>query len=277
MKKYFIFNSWTTGRPLRLTWSMEQLGRCGLPSWQKKALCHSTALTPAGKRFLFLLFLSLPLLQTYKTVFHVFAGLWSLFTSVLVWWRESLFIGMLHPRPCLPMGQTTPPTKVSAHVDSPACWTSAAVATVSFQDKYTTWFRSKFVSVSLYLHVCRDTAASHLDSSLLCRYCEVTQLVVSIPPLRNMRVSHRSLFGGSSKLSPDGWSFSLSLGFRLWIVLFHVHSTESPVFISHPHFFNADPVLLDYVDGLHPNEEEHGLFIDIHPVSTQTLHRWLKH
>uniref|UniRef100_A0AAQ5Y5W9 Scavenger receptor class B member 1 n=1 Tax=Amphiprion ocellaris TaxID=80972 RepID=A0AAQ5Y5W9_AMPOC len=40
---------------------------------------------------------------------------------------------------------------------------------------------------------------------------------------------------------------------------------NSPVFISHPHFFNADPVLLDYVHGLHPNEEEHGLFIDIHP------------
>ncbi|XP_071392017.1 scavenger receptor class B member 1 isoform X2 [Centroberyx affinis] len=40
---------------------------------------------------------------------------------------------------------------------------------------------------------------------------------------------------------------------------------NSPVFISHPHFFNADPVLLDYVQGLHPNEDEHGLFIDIHP------------
>ncbi|XP_058850199.1 scavenger receptor class B member 1-like isoform X2 [Acipenser ruthenus] len=40
---------------------------------------------------------------------------------------------------------------------------------------------------------------------------------------------------------------------------------NSPVFISHPHFYNADPVLLQTVDGLHPNEEEHGLFIDIHP------------
>ncbi|KAG7468842.1 scavenger receptor class B member 1 isoform X3, partial [Solea senegalensis] len=39
----------------------------------------------------------------------------------------------------------------------------------------------------------------------------------------------------------------------------------SPVFISHPHFYNADPVLLDYVQGLSPNEDEHGLFIDIHP------------
>lgn len=40
---------------------------------------------------------------------------------------------------------------------------------------------------------------------------------------------------------------------------------NSPVFISHPHFFNADPVLLDSVHGLAPTEEEHGLFIDIHP------------
>ncbi|KAJ3604937.1 hypothetical protein NHX12_026988, partial [Muraenolepis orangiensis] len=42
---------------------------------------------------------------------------------------------------------------------------------------------------------------------------------------------------------------------------------NSPVFISHPHFYNADPVLLDYVQGLSPNEEEHGLFIDIHPMT----------
>lgn len=40
---------------------------------------------------------------------------------------------------------------------------------------------------------------------------------------------------------------------------------NSPVFISHPHFFNADPVLLNFVQGLSPTEEEHGLFIDIHP------------
>ncbi|XP_072310337.1 scavenger receptor class B member 1 isoform X1 [Eucyclogobius newberryi] len=40
---------------------------------------------------------------------------------------------------------------------------------------------------------------------------------------------------------------------------------NSPVFISHPHFFNADPVLLDFVQGLAPTEEQHGLFIDIHP------------
>ncbi|XP_012672722.1 scavenger receptor class B member 1 isoform X2 [Clupea harengus] len=40
---------------------------------------------------------------------------------------------------------------------------------------------------------------------------------------------------------------------------------KSPVFISHPHFFNADPFLLSTVLGLSPNEDDHGLFIDIHP------------
>lgn len=40
---------------------------------------------------------------------------------------------------------------------------------------------------------------------------------------------------------------------------------NSPVFISQPHFYNADPVLREFVHGLHPTEEEHGLFIDIHP------------
>ncbi|XP_077354028.1 scavenger receptor class B member 1 [Festucalex cinctus] len=40
---------------------------------------------------------------------------------------------------------------------------------------------------------------------------------------------------------------------------------NSPVFISHPHFFNADPALLDFVHGLRPDEDRHGLFIDIHP------------
>ncbi|GCC19645.1 hypothetical protein chiPu_0021106 [Chiloscyllium punctatum] len=42
---------------------------------------------------------------------------------------------------------------------------------------------------------------------------------------------------------------------------------HSQVFISHPHFYNADPVLWEAIEGLHPNEREHALFIDIHPLS----------
>lgn len=38
------------------------------------------------------------------------------------------------------------------------------------------------------------------------------------------------------------------------------------MFISHPHFYNADPSLVDAVEGLHPSREEHALFLDVHPV-----------
>lgn len=43
--------------------------------------------------------------------------------------------------------------------------------------------------------------------------------------------------------------------------------SDAPMFISHPHFYNADPSLVDAVEGLHPSKEQHGLFLDVHPVS----------
>ncbi|KAM9056053.1 scavenger receptor class B member 1 isoform 1-T1 [Megaptera novaeangliae] len=42
---------------------------------------------------------------------------------------------------------------------------------------------------------------------------------------------------------------------------------NAPLFLSHPHFYNADPVLAEAVSGLHPNPEEHSLFLDVHPVT----------
>lgn len=70
----FLFgDSCHTGGLLSLTWSMEQLGRCGLLSWRNRALCLSTALTRAGKMLcrivLFFFFFSLssasPIIPSY--------------------------------------------------------------------------------------------------------------------------------------------------------------------------------------------------------------------
>lgn len=60
-------------------------------------------------------------------------------------------------------------------------------------------------------------------------------------------------------------------------VPFVVHVTDSPAFVSQPHFYNADPVLLDYVLGLGPSEEKHETFIEIHPVSAHTHKHTLSH
>ncbi|NXY91127.1 SCRB1 protein, partial [Alcedo cyanopectus] len=42
---------------------------------------------------------------------------------------------------------------------------------------------------------------------------------------------------------------------------------NAPMFISHPHFYNADPSLVDAVEGLHPSKEQHALFLDVHPMT----------
>lgn len=42
--------------------------------------------------------------------------------------------------------------------------------------------------------------------------------------------------------------------------------TGSSVIISQPHFLNAEKSLLDYTQGLKPNENKHGTFIIMEPV-----------
>ncbi|XP_072000460.1 scavenger receptor class B member 1 isoform X2 [Engystomops pustulosus] len=42
---------------------------------------------------------------------------------------------------------------------------------------------------------------------------------------------------------------------------------SAPLFLSFPHFYNADPAFLESVDGLHPSEALHSLFLDLHPLT----------
>lgn len=36
--------------------------------------------------------------------------------------------------------------------------------------------------------------------------------------------------------------------------------------MSFPHFYQADPVYINAVDGLNPNKEEHETYLDLQPV-----------
>ncbi|XP_068099973.1 scavenger receptor class B member 1 isoform X2 [Hyperolius riggenbachi] len=41
----------------------------------------------------------------------------------------------------------------------------------------------------------------------------------------------------------------------------------APMFLSFPHFYNADPGFAAAVEGLHPSEKLHSLFLDLHPLT----------
>jgi len=42
---------------------------------------------------------------------------------------------------------------------------------------------------------------------------------------------------------------------------------DAPVYLSYPHFYNADQKLLEDVEGLLPDKEKHETFFKIQPVS----------
>lgn len=44
-------------------------------------------------------------------------------------------------------------------------------------------------------------------------------------------------------------------------------TSGAPVYLSFPHFYKADPKLLDAVDGLKPTEKLHETYFKIQPVS----------
>lgn len=47
----------------------------------------------------------------------------------------------------------------------------------------------------------------------------------------------------------------------------------APVYISNPHFYDADPALLDSVEGLKPEREKHETYFKIQPVRAERVRR----
>lgn len=51
-------------------------------------------------------------------------------------------------------------------------------------------------------------------------------------------------------------------------VLFHYYFiVGAPIVMSFPHYYKADPVMLETIDGLHPKRENHEFYIDIQKAS----------
>lgn len=50
----------------------------------------------------------------------------------------------------------------------------------------------------------------------------------------------------------------------------------APVFVSLPHFYKADPLLLNQIEGLMPNGKDHAFSITLEPVSDKLANRFLE-
>lgn len=48
----------------------------------------------------------------------------------------------------------------------------------------------------------------------------------------------------------------------------------APVFVSLPHFYKADPLFLDKIEGLMPNDKDHSFSITLEPVSDNLANRF---
>ncbi|XP_074061487.1 scavenger receptor class B member 1 isoform X2 [Macrotis lagotis] len=77
-------------------------------------------------------------------------------------------------------------------------------------------------------------------------------------------VAPKTLFANGSVYPPnEGFCPCLASGIQ------NMSSCQfnAPLFLSQPHFYNADPMLLEDVIGLHPDKEKHSLFLEVHPVT----------
>ncbi len=57
---------------------------------------------------------------------------------------------------------------------------------------------------------------------------------------------------------------------RSYALKFSFYS-DVPVFVSKPHFLDADPVYLSYIDGPKPNRDIHDAFLNVEPVSRSVI------
>lgn len=66
---------------------------------------------------------------------------------------------------------------------------------------------------------------------------------------------------------PDNWCFSGDEGLPSGVMNISTCRFGTPVFMSFPHFYAADPFYVNQVEGMSPDEEKHKFFMTFEPVS----------
>ena len=54
---------------------------------------------------------------------------------------------------------------------------------------------------------------------------------------------------------------------NIYSYIFKFFLEGNPIYMSWPHFLHGEQILLDGVDGLSPNPENHSFILDVDPVS----------
>ncbi|XP_029455769.1 lysosome membrane protein 2 [Rhinatrema bivittatum] len=110
----------------------------------------------------------------------------------------------------------------------------------------------------------------YLFSSDLCRSASLTyqssQSVKGIPVYRFVPPS--KLFANAS-VNPENAGFCVPAGncLRSGVLNISVCKQDAPIFLSNPHFYQADDKFIYDIEGMHPNQEEHETFLDINPLT----------
>lgn len=55
------------------------------------------------------------------------------------------------------------------------------------------------------------------------------------------------------------------------VIFLCFHIPGAPIFLSAPHFYQAEQKFIEDIEGMHPTKEYHETFVDINPVSTAVL------
>ncbi|XP_045421193.1 platelet glycoprotein 4-like [Lemur catta] len=113
----------------------------------------------------------------------------------------------------------------------------------------------------------------YIFSSALCRsFYVVFESDVDLKGIPVYRFIPPSKTFASPTENPDNHCFyNISNNSAFYGILDVSQCRGIPVYISRPHFLHASPDVSEPIEGLNPNEEEHGTYLDVEPITGFTL------